>query len=63
MRHNPTIKDIAKELGISKSTVSRALSGHPNVRRETRTAVQDMAAAMRYNGEEPGEMTGIFPFF
>lgn len=48
MRHNPTIKDIAKELGISKSTVSRALSGHPNVRQETRTAVQDMAAAMRY---------------
>lgn len=48
MRHNPTIKDIAKELGISKSTVSRALSGHPNVRQETRTAVQDMAAAMSY---------------
>ena len=48
MRHNPTIKDIARELGISKSTVSRALAGHPNVSRETRKAVQDMAASMRY---------------
>lgn len=48
MRHNPTIIDIARELGISKSTVSRALAGHEGVSQKTRKAVQDMAAAMRY---------------
>lgn len=48
MVHNPTIIDIARELGISKSTVSRALAGHPSVKESTRKAVQEMASRMRY---------------
>ncbi|WAC39577.1 LacI family DNA-binding transcriptional regulator [Pedobacter sp. SL55] len=34
-----TIVDIANELNMSKSTVSRALTGHPNVKPETRAKV------------------------
>ncbi len=46
--HQITIIDIAKELNISKSTVSRALTGHPNVKSETRKAVLDLAEKMDY---------------
>lgn len=35
----PTIVDIAKETGFSKSTVSRVLNNHPNVRVSTRKKV------------------------
>lgn len=43
-----TIVDIAKELNISKSTVSRALTGHPNIRAETKKAVLELADQMDY---------------
>ncbi|WP_370457718.1 LacI family DNA-binding transcriptional regulator [Dysgonomonas sp. ZJ709] len=43
-----TIKDIAKELDISKSTVSRALSGDSNVSKETREKVVALANKMGY---------------
>src|SRR5690606_3210339 len=49
MKHRQTtIYDIAKELNISKSTVSRALTGHPEVRLETRKAVIELAEKMEY---------------
>jgi DNA-binding LacI/PurR family transcriptional regulator len=47
-RHQTTIFDIAKELSISKSTVSRALTGHPSVKAETRQAVVDLANKLDY---------------
>lgn len=47
-RHQVTIIDIAAKLNISKSTVSRALTGHPSVRKETREAVMDLAQQMDY---------------
>jgi LacI family transcriptional regulator/LacI family repressor for deo operon, udp, cdd, tsx, nupC, and nupG len=47
-RHQITIIDIARELGISKSTVSRALTGHPHVNPETRKAVLALAEKMDY---------------
>ncbi len=47
-RHQVTIIDIARKLNISKSTVSRALTGHPSVRPETRQAVMDLAERMDY---------------
>ncbi|MEZ4830028.1 MAG: LacI family DNA-binding transcriptional regulator [Bacteroidia bacterium] len=47
--HTVTIKDIAKKLGISKSTVSRALRDHPNVKEETKKAVTALAAALDYH--------------
>ena len=43
-----TIKDIAKELGISSSTVSRALKDHPNVSPETKKAVVELAEKYNY---------------
>ncbi|MBD2752935.1 LacI family DNA-binding transcriptional regulator [Spirosoma validum] len=46
--HQTTIIDIAKALCISKSTVSRALTGHPNVNAKTRDRILDMAAQVDY---------------
>ena len=43
-----TIKDLAKELGISPSTVSRALSGHPDISEKTIKRVTELAAKYRY---------------
>jgi len=46
--HQTTIYDIAKKLNISKSTVSRALTNHPEVKAETRKAVLELAEKMDY---------------
>ncbi len=43
-----SIKDIAKEAGVSPSTVSRALNDHPHIRDETKAYIQDLAQAMGY---------------
>ncbi|MGN7821300.1 LacI family DNA-binding transcriptional regulator [Chitinophaga sp. 22536] len=47
-RHQVTIVDIAKALQLSKSTVSRALTGHPSVKADTRQAVLELAEKMDY---------------
>jgi DNA-binding LacI/PurR family transcriptional regulator len=43
-----TIKDIAKELGISPSTVSKALKGHPDISEVTKKAVRDLVEKWNY---------------
>jgi DNA-binding LacI/PurR family transcriptional regulator len=43
-----TIKDIARELGISPSTVSRALKDHPDISPETKKAVNELASRVNY---------------
>ena len=43
-----TIKDIARELGISPSTVSKALKGHPDISLSTRKAVQELVEKWHY---------------
>jgi LacI family transcriptional regulator len=43
-----TIKDIARALGVSPSTVSRALKGHPDISPETRKAVNELATRLKY---------------
>lgn len=43
-----TIKDIARELGLSYSTVSRALNDDPNIRRETHDLIVSTAKKMGY---------------
>lgn len=43
-----TIKDIAKQLGVSASTVSRALQGHPDISEETKRLVSELAARLKY---------------
>ncbi|MDI3527548.1 MAG: LacI family transcriptional regulator [Tenuifilum sp.] len=43
-----TIKDIARELGISPSTVSRALKDHPDISQETKRLVNELAKKYNY---------------
>lgn len=43
-----TIKDIARELGISPSTVSRALKDHPDISMDTKKAVTKLAEELNY---------------
>lgn len=43
-----TIKDIARELRISPSTVSRALKNHPDISEETKAAVNELARRFNY---------------
>ena len=47
-RGQVTIKDIARELGISPSTVSRALNDHPDLSQDTKKAVQELARKLNY---------------
>ncbi|MBX3239908.1 MAG: LacI family DNA-binding transcriptional regulator [Chitinophagaceae bacterium] len=47
-KHQVTIIDIARKMGISKSTVSRALTNNPNINPETRASVLRMAKEMDY---------------
>lgn len=42
------LEDVAAELGISISTVSRSLAGHPAISNETREAVHATAVALGY---------------
>lgn len=57
MKNNlPTLKEIAKELNISISTVSRALHDHPSIGLRTKTRVQELAKKLQY---EPNQ-TAIF---
>ncbi len=46
--HATTIIDIAKVIGISVSTVSRALKDHPDISAETKKAVKQIAAELNY---------------
>ncbi len=43
-----TIKDIAKLLQIAPSTVSRALSDHPDISEQTKKAVKELAKELSY---------------
>jgi LacI family transcriptional regulator, repressor for deo operon, udp, cdd, tsx, nupC, and nupG len=44
----PTIKEIARRLNVSVSTVSRALSDHPRIGLRTKTRVQELAKELNY---------------
>ena len=43
-----TIKDLARQLKISPSTVSRALKNHPDISVETKLAVNELAKKLNY---------------
>jgi DNA-binding LacI/PurR family transcriptional regulator len=47
-----TIKDIAKELGISPSTVSKALKGHHDISSSTKQSVRDLAEKWNYKPDQ-----------
>ncbi|MFI2856091.1 LacI family DNA-binding transcriptional regulator [Paenibacillus sp. JSM ZJ436] len=44
-----TIKDVAKKAGVSPSTVSRVLSNHPRISRETSRRVKDIMEELGYH--------------
>jgi DNA-binding LacI/PurR family transcriptional regulator len=47
-----TIKDIARELGISPSTVSKALKGHRDISNSTKLAVKKLAESWNYKPDQ-----------
>lgn len=47
-RGQVTLKDIAAQLGVSVSTVSRALKNHPDINEETKNAVLQLAESLDY---------------
>lgn len=52
------LEDIAAQLSVSVSTVSRALSGHPAISTETREAVRDVASGLGYRLPAQGRKAG-----
>jgi len=48
MGYQVTIKNIAEKLGVSISTVSRALSDHPDISSKTKKAVKELADVLGY---------------
>lgn len=48
MSSNTTLKKIAESLGISISTVSRALKNHPDISQKTKTRVRELAETLDY---------------
>lgn len=48
MKAHVTIKDLARELDISPSTVSRALKDHPDISPETKEQVRELADRWNY---------------
>ncbi|RLD19835.1 MAG: LacI family transcriptional regulator [Bacteroidetes bacterium] len=47
-KHRVTIKDIARILNISPSTVSYALNDHPNINPNTKKSIKDLAKELNY---------------
>src|SRR5664280_1420802 len=47
-----TIKDIAAELGISPSTVSKALKGHRDISSSTKQSVKELAEKWNYKPDQ-----------
>jgi len=47
-----TLADIARELGVSKMTVSRAINNHPLINPDTRLRVLEVARRMNYRPNE-----------
>ena len=63
----PTIKDISREAGVSKSLVSRALRGEGAVKESTRERIREVAAELGYRAHAgaramAGRRTGTFGF-
>ena len=48
-QHDVTIKDIAQQLNVSVSTVSRALRGSTEIKKETRELILQLAGELKYH--------------
>lgn len=51
-----TIKDIAQQLGLSPSTVGRAIADHPRISRETKERVREAAETLGYIANTPARV-------
>jgi len=51
-----TIKDIAKQVGVSASTVARALADHPHIHEETKARVRAAAQRLGYVAHVPARL-------
>ncbi|GAB3493184.1 LacI family DNA-binding transcriptional regulator [Spirosoma knui] len=65
MKEPITIKEIARRLNISPSTVSRALQDSPRIGQKTRDAVRELAAQLHYTPSQTARnlrsgKTGVF---
>lgn len=47
-QHRPSLKDLARELGVSIATVSRALRNSPEIGKEMQQRVKELARKMNY---------------
>lgn len=47
-KHRVSLKDLAKELGVSIATVSRALHGSPEIGKEMQQRVKELAKQRNY---------------
>ncbi len=47
-KHRTSLKDLAKELGVSIATVSRALRNSPEIGKDMQTRVKDLARQLNY---------------
>lgn len=48
MSSHISLKELAERLGVAPSTVSRALKNHPDISKETKARIQQMAAELHY---------------
>lgn len=48
-KHNTTLKELANSLGLSISTVSRALNDHPDISEATKAKVKKLATKLHYS--------------
>ncbi len=48
-RNRVTLKDIANKIGVSHTTVSRALRNHPDISPERKEQIRNLAQRMHYN--------------
>jgi len=46
--HQSTLKELSEALGLSISTVSRALKDHPDISEKTKIKVRELADVMDY---------------
>lgn len=49
VKHRISLKDIARELGVSISTVSRGLRDHPDISKEMITKIKELAGLRHYS--------------
>lgn len=58
-RNAPTIRDVAREAGVSAMTVSRVINEEGNVRSDTKRRVERAIAALDYSPSAAAQMLAV----